>query len=40
MRAETYVETYKGHLRACYFDTRSLCGTLFEIRWVSWDMGD
>jgi methylmalonyl-CoA/ethylmalonyl-CoA epimerase len=37
MRAETYVETYKGHLRACYFDTRGVCGTLFEIRWASWD---
>jgi hypothetical protein len=38
MRAETYVEAYEGHLRACYFDTRSVCGTLLEIRWASWGM--
>jgi methylmalonyl-CoA/ethylmalonyl-CoA epimerase len=38
MRAETYVEIYKGHLRACYFDTRSVSGTLFEIRWASWNV--
>ena len=38
MRAETYVETYKGYLRACYFDTREVGGILFEIIWKSWLM--
>lgn len=38
MRAETYVETYGGDLRACYFDTRSVCATLLEIRWASWSV--
>lgn len=38
MRAETYVETYKGRLRACYFDTREIGGILFEIIWKSWLM--
>lgn len=36
MRAETYVETYKGYLRACYFDTRSVGGVILEIIWKSW----
>lgn len=36
MRAESYVETYKGHLKACYFDTRQIGGVLFEIIWKSW----
>ena len=31
-RAESYVETYKKFLRACYFDTRSIGGLLIEIR--------
>ena len=35
-RAETYVETYKGYLKACYFDTRSVGGIIFEIIWKSW----
>jgi len=35
-RAETYVETYKGHLKACYFDTRIVGGIIFEIIWKSW----
>jgi methylmalonyl-CoA/ethylmalonyl-CoA epimerase len=38
MRAESYVETYKGHLKACYFDTRKIGGILFEILWKSWLM--
>jgi 4-hydroxyphenylpyruvate dioxygenase-like putative hemolysin len=36
MRAETYVETYKGNLKACYFDTRRVGGIIFEIVWRSW----
>lgn len=36
MRAETYVETYKGYLKACYFDTRGVGGVIFEIVWRSW----
>ena len=36
MRAETYVETYKGYLRACYFDTRCISGIMSEIIWKSW----
>jgi methylmalonyl-CoA/ethylmalonyl-CoA epimerase len=36
MRAETNVETYKGYLKACYFDTRRVGGILFEIMWKSW----
>ncbi len=36
MRAETYVDTYKGYLKACYFDTRRVGGVLFEIIWRSW----
>lgn len=35
-RVETYVETYKGYLKACYFDTRSVGGIIFEIIWKSW----
>ena len=38
MRAESYVETYKGHLKACCFDTRDIGGVLFEIIWKSWLM--
>lgn len=38
MRAETYVETYKGYLRATYFDTRRIGGIMFEIIWKSWLM--
>jgi 4-hydroxyphenylpyruvate dioxygenase-like putative hemolysin len=36
MRAESYIETYKGYLKACYFDTRQTGGVLFEIIWKSW----
>lgn len=36
MRAETYVDTYQGHLKACYFDTRRIGGIIFEIIWRSW----
>jgi 4-hydroxyphenylpyruvate dioxygenase-like putative hemolysin len=39
MRAETYVDTYKGYLRACYFDTRRVGGVIFEIIWKSWLVG-
>ncbi len=35
-RAESFVETYKGHLKGCYFDTQKACGMLFEIMWKSW----
>jgi len=38
MRAESYVETYKGYLRATYFDTRRFGGIMFEIIWKSWLM--
>jgi methylmalonyl-CoA/ethylmalonyl-CoA epimerase len=38
MRAESYVETYKGYLKACYFDTRRIGGIMFEIIWKSWLM--
>jgi 4-hydroxyphenylpyruvate dioxygenase-like putative hemolysin len=38
MRAETYLETYKGYLRACYFDTRRIGGVMFEVIWKSWSM--
>jgi methylmalonyl-CoA/ethylmalonyl-CoA epimerase len=36
MRAESYVATYKGDLKACYFDTRRTGGIIFEIIWKSW----
>lgn len=36
MRAETYVDTYKGRLKACYFDTRRVTGIALEIMWRSW----
>jgi len=36
LRGESYVETYKGHLKACYFDTRRVGGIIFEIIWKSW----
>jgi len=35
-RVETYVEAYKGNLKACYFDTRRVGGIIFEIVWRSW----
>jgi 4-hydroxyphenylpyruvate dioxygenase-like putative hemolysin len=38
MRCDTYVETYKGNLKACYFDTRAVGGVIFEIIWKSWLM--
>ena len=36
MRAESYVQTYEGDLKACYFDTRQVGGVIFEIIWKSW----
>jgi methylmalonyl-CoA/ethylmalonyl-CoA epimerase len=39
MRAESYVPTYQGTVRACYFDTRRVGGVLFEIIWKSWLAG-
>jgi len=36
MRAESYVETYGGNLKACYFDTRRVGGVICEIIWKSW----
>jgi methylmalonyl-CoA/ethylmalonyl-CoA epimerase len=36
MRAETYVETYGGNYKGCYFDTRRVGGVIFEIAWKSW----
>ena len=38
MRSESYVPTYDGMLRACFFDTRAVGGVLFEIIWKSWLM--
>jgi methylmalonyl-CoA/ethylmalonyl-CoA epimerase len=35
-RAETYVDAYKGYVRACYFDTYRVGGILCEIIWKSW----
>jgi hypothetical protein len=40
MRAESYVDTYKGFLKACYFGTQAVGGIIFEIIWKSWLMGD
>jgi methylmalonyl-CoA/ethylmalonyl-CoA epimerase len=37
MRAETSVQAYNGYLKACYFDTRSIGGIIFEIIWRSWE---
>jgi 4-hydroxyphenylpyruvate dioxygenase-like putative hemolysin len=39
MRAESYVDTYKGFLKACSFDTRATGGIVFEIMWKSWLVG-
>jgi hypothetical protein len=36
MECDTYLETYKGYLKAGYFDTRSVYGIPIEIRWRSW----
>lgn len=38
LRAESYVGTYKGYIKACSFDTRSVSGIVFEILWKSWLM--
>jgi catechol 2,3-dioxygenase-like lactoylglutathione lyase family enzyme len=35
-RAETYLENYKGYLKACYFDTHKVGGIVCEIFWKSW----
>jgi len=37
-RAETHHEPYKGYSKACYFDTQSIGGIIFEITWRSWLM--
>jgi len=36
IRAESYVETYKGYVKACSFNTQSVSGIVFEILWKSW----
>ena len=36
LRSGSYVETYKGDLKVCYFDTDKVVGVLFEIIWKSW----
>ena len=36
MRAESFVEQYDGHLKACYFDTRAVGGVVCEVIWKSW----
>ncbi|MCZ7665194.1 MAG: VOC family protein [Thermoleophilia bacterium] len=36
MRAESYVETYQGIVKAAVFDTRRVGGMLFEVIWKSW----
>ena len=38
LRAESFVPTYNGYLKACYFDTRKVGGILVEIIWKSWLM--
>jgi hypothetical protein len=35
-RAESFVQSYNGHLKGCYFDTEEACGMIFEIMWKSW----
>ncbi len=39
MRAESFMPTYNGHLKACYFDTRRVGGVICEIIWRSWLAG-
>jgi methylmalonyl-CoA/ethylmalonyl-CoA epimerase len=36
LQAEAYVETYKGTVKACHFDTRAVGGVIFEVLWKSW----
>ncbi len=36
LQAEAYVETYKGTVKACHFDTRAVGGVIFEVVWKSW----
>jgi len=36
LKSSGYVETYKGNLKVCYFDTDKAVGILFEIIWKSW----
>ncbi len=38
VRVESYVEIYKGYVRACCFDTHRIGGIIFEIIWKSWLM--
>jgi catechol 2,3-dioxygenase-like lactoylglutathione lyase family enzyme len=33
---EAFVETYKGTVKACHFDTRAVGGVIFEVVWKSW----
>ena len=40
MRAESYVPSYDGLLKACYFDTRRIGGVICEIIWRSWSVGE
>jgi methylmalonyl-CoA/ethylmalonyl-CoA epimerase len=35
-RIETYLETYGGNLKACYFENQRVSGIIFEIIWRSW----
>jgi hypothetical protein len=36
LRSGGYVETYKGEVKVCYFDTEEAVGIIFEIMWRSW----
>ncbi len=36
LRAGAYVDTYKGEVKCCYFDTEDAVGIIFEIFWRSW----
>lgn len=36
LKIDSYVETYKGHLKVCYFDSHRVGGVIFEIIWKSW----
>jgi len=38
LRAEAYVPTYQGTVKACHFDTRAVGGVIFEVLWKSWLM--
>ena len=36
LQGASYVEVYKGNLRACYFDTDKAIGVILEVIWKSW----